>query len=85
MSTRHQSKANEPRFRNVTVAQLYLAGLIRTDQEITLHQSTTTDAEGTFYYVILDGALIGKGLTIDEAVSGAEDALTRREMLPGLF
>ena len=80
-------QAGEQRFRTITQANAYLRGRARAGEEIEAHEIGTDSAVVIRYFcVTLNGALIGRGQSIDEAVSDAERSLERAEtVMPDLF
>ena len=64
--------ARNPGFRNIFHAKKYLFSRYGADSVVDIHESPTSDSEGQFFYVTRNGALIGRGLSIDEAVIDAE-------------
>jgi hypothetical protein len=79
--------APEQRFRTLPEADVYLGKLSDAGQLIEAHEANAQSAVAVrYYFVTLNGALIGRGLTLDDAVADAESALRRSESaFPSLF
>ena len=76
----------DERIRNIWNAEKYLKGLIPANNTIEIFFSLTNDKDLQFFMVTYNGALIGKGSNLEDAVKEAEKRLTTRETSePTLF